>query len=606
MKFRNFVFTAAAVAAATVLAPGSGLAQGGKWVQRSQVFHYPGTAKGQAFSIKRLKVSVWNGQAEQDLEFSWEPAAPPGLSEDGKITGRGELTWRPVGVPDYDKNGRYSVYTGELADGKRQGHGQYRRYDGLFYVGEWKDDLFDGKGKLTQPNGDVYTGRFKAGKFDGTGELTLHSGEVYTGGFKDGLRHGKARILTADGRILSTRWADGAQVFVKTVATSAPGTAPEIRLVAGQETGQAAKVDIGLSVNQEMNQKFGAAGGVSYLHQVLDDRIDIFPYDEKFISHWKGDGEIWRYQIPEEANSVFLNSSFTGRDGYKFSLKKLVFDVEESAPFNKPVLETGMNSGCVDFRPDFHFKNHGWGAVENASIEFSFGNEDGSRKSSKVFTAPVADFDKGTDVVIRDAVAAMGADVSSLDKESMPSCPTYDQAESCLKSSIPGLPAGELADYVYPYWYSANVKIFGKINYQWTTHTGEKKSVSEAFSTPITLATLTFEQTVAECGDLPFMLPDVPRVFKVELPSDRKDYKIVYDLNLAPDSRIGGVLDISSDRSSIHTLRFGAQFADGSQKMSKPINLYYYKPRFFTYEDQRKYTNQVELPVCHIKPGGGC
>ncbi|MES0880540.1 MORN repeat-containing protein [Roseibium sp. SCP14] len=606
MKFRKFFISCGGAVAATVLLfNGSVNAENGNWIERSQIFHFPGTAKGEPFQIKRHKIAVWNGQDEQDLDFSWEPVSPPGIASDGKLNGRGELTWRPTGTPDYNLKDRYSVYIGNLLNGKRHGQGQYRRHDGLFYVGGWKGDLFDGEGRLTLTNGDVYSGQFRTGEFHGTGQQTLHNGEVYEGGFKNGVRHGEARILTADGDILATRWLDGEQVFMKTVSKAQAEHGPEVHLTAGSGSGHADQIDIGFSVNQEMNQKFGSAGGVSYLHQVDQEGIDVFPFDDEFLAHWDGDGQIWRYQVPENANSVFMNSSFTGKNGFKFSLKKMVFEVTESTPFNKPVLETGSNRGCVHFRPDFHFKNHGWGSVENASVEFSFGNEDGSRKSNRVHKVNIGSFERGADVVIRDAFAAMGADVSSLDHESMPVCPTFDQADSCLKTGMPELPLGELSDYVFPSWFDAQVNVYGKIKYQWTTHSGEKKTVSEAFSTPITVSTLTFDQSVSECGDLPFFLPEPPRVFKVELPSNRKSYQIVYDLNIAPDSRVGGVLDISSDRSSVHKFRFGGEFADGSKKMSKPINLYYYKPRFFSYEDE-KFINQVDLPMCHIKPGASC
>lgn len=583
---------------------GSVFAEDGIWVDRSQVFHLPKSGPGEPFLIRRHKVSAWNGQEEPDLEFTWEPRNPPGVDSEGRITGHGELTWRLAGTPSYDDTNRYSVYSGELREGKRHGHGRFQRQDGTLYIGEWKDDLFDGEGKLTSANGDYYVGSFRNGAFDGYGEHTLHSGEVYKGAFREGARHGDARILTAEGTLLETRWREGTQVFVRTIATAAPGSAPEIRLVAGQNTGDAEKVAIGLSINQELNLQYKNSGGIGYFHQVNNQSIEVFPEDDSYANHWKGTATVNPY-FSQSSNSVFMNISFKGNGGHKFQMKEIVFDVAESAPFNKPMLEVGRNTGCVGFRPDFHFLNYGWGKVESASIEFVFGNEDGSRKSDKVFKVGLREFDKGTNVIIRKAVAEMGADVAALDKQTLPSCPSLDHIESCMKSGIPNIPAGELTQYIYPEWINANVKLHGKITYQWSDHTGAKKSASEPFSTAVTLAEQTFVQSAAECSDLPFMQPEAPKLFKVKLPSNKKNYNLTFPIKVPRESMIGGTLDLSADRSSVHKMRVGAKFADGSKKMSKPVNLYFFKPRSF-YREDVDFGEEIKLPMCNPNLYSSC
>lgn len=588
------------LAAGYLVAAHGALAESGRWIERSQIFHFPGTRNSEAFRIERRKVSAWNGQDEPILEFTWEPVTPPGLSENGRITGEGELTWRFAGTPDYSADDRYAVYLGALKDGKRSGNGEYRRYDGLSYVGGWKDDRFDGEGRLNLPNGDLYKGRFSDGRFGGYGVQTLHTGEVYKGDFRNGKRHGEGEVLTADGQTLKTRWADGVKLFEIAVLTTRNGQGAAALPTAGKESGQAANVDIGLSINQEMNKQFGDNGGVSYVHSVGAERIDIYPEKSAIAAHWSGKGSVNPYDYGP-ANSVILNGSFTAKQGARFRLEKILLKVDESKPFNKPFLEVGSNSGCVDFRPDFHFTNRGWGGVENASIEFSFGNEDGSEKSGRVFTATIGSFDAGTDVVVRDAVAEMGADVNALDRRTMDICENADQAESCLRRSMPKLPLGELAKYAYPSWSSAEIGVFGKISYQWTDASGAKKNETEEFSAPITLASLSFKQVLAECSDLPFFLPEPPKYIKVELPSNRKNYNAVIDTSLQAQSQVRAVLDISSDRSSVHMFRFGGQFSDHTEKMSKPIKMLFFKPRPFTDYDS---INQVKLPACYIKEGG--
>ena len=79
-----------------------------------------------------------------------------GALKDGKINGKGTLTW-----PDGTK------YVGELKDGAPDGEGAFTFFGGTKYVGEFKDGKFDGKGTLPRESGYKYVGEFKNSKLNG-------------------------------------------------------------------------------------------------------------------------------------------------------------------------------------------------------------------------------------------------------------------------------------------------------------------------------------------------------------------------------------------------------------------------------------------------------
>ena len=62
-----------------------------------------------------------------------------------------------------------SVYTGELRDGKRHGHGVMMWLDGDVYDGQWLNDRRQGRGRYTYANGDAHDGDWAADVMNGRG-----------------------------------------------------------------------------------------------------------------------------------------------------------------------------------------------------------------------------------------------------------------------------------------------------------------------------------------------------------------------------------------------------------------------------------------------------
>lgn len=126
-----------------------------------------------------------------------------GQVANGKRNGKGTMTW-PSG----------EVYEGDFVDNKRHGRGKCTWPSGNVYEGDFVDGECTGKGKYTWPNGSVYEGDFVDDKATGKGKLTWGkdskwAGDTYEGDFVDGKRTGIGTYIYADGRVQSGRWEDG-------------------------------------------------------------------------------------------------------------------------------------------------------------------------------------------------------------------------------------------------------------------------------------------------------------------------------------------------------------------------------------------------------------
>ena len=97
-------------------------------------------------------------------------------------------------------------YVGEIANGKRHGHGTYYWNNGDVYEGEWKDGEKTGQGKLTRPSGDVYEGEWKDNHMNGQGKYTWACGDVFEGTWVDDVRIGQGKYTWANGNVYIGEW----------------------------------------------------------------------------------------------------------------------------------------------------------------------------------------------------------------------------------------------------------------------------------------------------------------------------------------------------------------------------------------------------------------
>jgi len=104
-----------------------------------------------------------------------------------------------------------STYTGQIVDGKREGHGIWQSRAGQ-YEGQWKADSQHGRGRQTWSDGRVYDGQFNLGRFAGHGRMVWNTQRgllIYEGAYQDDLKHGVGKFVWADGRTYDGEWQRG-------------------------------------------------------------------------------------------------------------------------------------------------------------------------------------------------------------------------------------------------------------------------------------------------------------------------------------------------------------------------------------------------------------
>lgn len=115
-----------------------------------------------------------------------------------------------------------SVYTGELRDGKRHGHGVMMWLDGDVYDGQWLNDRRQGRGRYTYANGDAHDGDWAADVMNGRGPHVDDGsarGESHEGEFVANSMHGEGARSREHGSVAFVR--GGHAVSAAAAATDA-------------------------------------------------------------------------------------------------------------------------------------------------------------------------------------------------------------------------------------------------------------------------------------------------------------------------------------------------------------------------------------------------
>ena len=120
---------------------------------------------------------VWDANPAVNVKVTWS-----GACANGKAQGRGVLIWRSLLLQE-------NKTTGEMKDGRFDGHVVFVRWNGERYEGEYKDGKRHGRGIYMWPNGDRFEGDWKGGKKQGRG-VTVWSGGRYEGNYRNDKAHG--------------------------------------------------------------------------------------------------------------------------------------------------------------------------------------------------------------------------------------------------------------------------------------------------------------------------------------------------------------------------------------------------------------------------------
>lgn len=552
----------------------------GAWAERVQVLY-----QEQDRSVLRKRVRIWDPHPEKNLDFVWEPArdAGDGVAADGTISGMGKLVWRVRGSARYDPRTIYSVYSGEIRDGRPDGQGRLEIRSGEVFEGHWREGVLDGKGVHLDAVGDRYEGLFSGGLPNGEGRLLSATGEIFTGRFVDGLKHGRGRTLLPGGTAYESEWNRGRELGgARPDVLADAGVGGLLRAQAGG--GDAGKVEISTAVDQRMTQQ----SDMQYEHLLREEDIAIYPVDRQMNDAWNGTGLIsnssYIYDgIDWEYAPAFVEIGLATSDGSRVKLDKLELQVSSSEAYRKPMLSLQGHVGCVGFRPTFSFLNHGWGDVRDASMTVQFSHADAPDAASRSYQRSIADFDTGIDVTIADVLQEAGVDTQALTTERF-QCQSQDALNVCRSQVFNKVGFGEIADFVW-----GEDKLFttakGTLNYSWADDQGTVYQASEPFQVDIALATIELPEPLAECGDGFGGTPEALRYQDIRLPVGQRDYVVALAFRGNRNIRDHMArLKMSAEMSSFHQFQTVAKFADGSERRSKPVSLFYFRPRPSTFQ----------------------
>lgn len=574
---------------------GAGAAEPGAWSQRVQVL-YDASAR----TVARATLRVWDAEPHRNLEFVWEPEPGSGFdpaATGGVVEGRGKLVWRVRGSAAYDRSAVYSTYAGEIRDGRPHGHGRLERRDGEVFEGEWVAGLLHGRGMHLDAAGNRYEGAFEAGRPHGSGRQAMADGSVYEGGFRDGLRHGEGRMRLAGGTAYDSTWQAGVETGGNRPDIAADAVVGGL-LRAQSEGGEASRVDLSVVVDQRITLQ----SDLHYTHAMPEDRIEIYPLNPGMVDAWIGQAAINAYSyssvfdVIDWSNApVYLQVRFETRDGSRVRVDGLELQVGGSQVYRKPFLSTIGHWGCVGFRPSFSFQNNGWGGVRDARLTFEFFNRDDPSQASGSFETEVGSFDQGIDVTLREALDMLDVDTQALENARF-TCPSEAELPQCRQQALASLRLGEIGSLLTGRA-DVSVGVRGRLAYQWADDGGNLYEQDEAFEESLQLAVIETELMVAEGGDGWGTAPEAPRYQTVQLPTSRQDYTV--DLPVRGNRNLAAYtarLKVAADETSIHWFHAAARFADGSVRRSKPVTLFYVRPREYYHQPPEPETG------CYIDP----
>jgi hypothetical protein len=586
--------SALALLAATAPARADAPAQT-RWAERVQVV-YDAAAR----SVSRVKVRVVDPHPEKKLDFVWEPAPGnlPGIDPQTQAaTGKGRLVWRIRGSADYDPRTVYSTYVGAMRDGRPDGEGRLDLRTGAYMQGAWKDGLLEGQGAYRDADGNLYEGAFVAGRADGHGRLALRDGSIYEGEFRAGQRHGHGTMRLAGGTVYESEWRAGVEV-----GGERPGTLADARvgglLKAQAGGGDAGKVEMSVVVDQRITGQ----QEIQYQHLVRDEDVAIYPVADFMNDAWNGTGTIGEdfgnFTLDWDRDYAFVQIDMETNDGSRVKLDSMSLEVASSSAYRKPMLTLDRHIGCVGFRPTFDFVNHGWGEVRNPRLTVRFTNPENPGSTSGDYSLALDDFMDGLDVSLLDTLQQAGVDTDALTDDRF-RCQSMDQLGVCRAQVFNSVDFGTIADFVYGEDILSTTAT-GEIDYQYADDAGNLFPVKEPFSVELMLAVIEVPQELAECGDGGFPPSETLRYQDVELPVNQTGYSV--DIPVRGNKNLKDYtarLKIHSEMSSYHQFTPTARFADGSVRQSKPVSLFYFKPRW------PNFTSNVPLPACYLDPGFG-
>jgi hypothetical protein len=554
-----------------------------------------------AGAVVRRRVRVVDPHPDLPLDFVWRPRRGPGIDRDGVAQGRGALSWYERGEPAYDQGALYSIYRGDVHDGRPDGRGVLDERSGLSYRGEWKAGRMHGRGVLIGGDSARYDGDFVAGFAEGHGRETLPDGSLYDGPFVAGHRDGIAILTLVGGDRYVSTWHAGIETDRRPLEAGArpPRADPPPLYRLAQATGG---VRLAVYVDRRRNKDFealqAADGAAAYVYgqSAGGDGMHVELASKKIMGLWKGDdtidlGSADLFEAATQFAPVFLELDLKNEGSAVAQVVGSRLDVAASTTDPQPylVLGGGGHNDCtggttLEFNLEsdatLGLANYGWGAVQNARLTYAFGKK---KPATEEFTVQIGSFDESKRFSAEAGLKALGVDIGALAKQ-RPRCPSVKAVPGCLEQLKHSGALGRLADHVFTEGADATdprrvvTQLHGTLTYDWKDAEGRGMSRRSPVAAVVPLFVFEVEGAGPECGAMP---PAEGGFKPVKLALDKKDYRVPlsYRATLKAQENRRFELTVSAERSSRHRFQVVVELSDGATIKSSPIDLVFFTPR---------------------------
>ena len=566
----------------------------GEWRTKIQQIFDPATR-----TLSRRLYTVWDPVPARDLDFTWTPDQPAS-DKPGKINGAGLLIWRLKDRPSYDRSAIVAQYRGYFRKGRVEGRGAYLDNTGLYYEGEWKAGLIHGQGTLKLPGSDEYVGQFHVGTANGVGRLIDVTGEIYEGPFEHGLRHGRGTTTLPNGRTYTSLWEKGTESETSRLIRLAqgpgariPGSADDIRI--------GITVDKRLPLSSRTDDPDLQQGDLWYSIFNAKNGLIIRPDNKRLMQMWKEGGEI--QLLPDEGSKQFesfgvfslvrgqlvplnLNIEVQNRSSNRLKIAGIYISINSSIIDSQPAIQISEESafGRTEYEdyyyhPFYFVENFGWSDGKEAKVQFSFNHSSSSKETTAIKTNSLGTIERSVKIDFEPHLRDAGVDLNVLKRNAAEGFPCRGNSKkSCLNEVKATGAFGSLTDLLSLSDTDIVIGVTGKLDYVWSDNLGRAQKTTSPFRIKLRLGALKQESEEGEGGSREIVTTKTQR-----LGLDKSDYRIPisYQTTVNGGRTARLVLPIDAEQSSKHDFKIVIQLADGREISSRPINLLYYRPRWF-------------------------
>ncbi|WP_161494843.1 PAN domain-containing protein [Bradyrhizobium canariense] len=567
------------------------LEERGQWRTKVQSVFNPVTR-----ALGRQTYTVLDFNPSRDLEFSWQPnklSRPIG----GRIRGAGRLTWVLKNRPSYDPSSVFAAFRGTFVEGRLEGQGSYAESSGLKYEGQWRHGLMNGAGKLQLPDGSEYVGNFVDGDASGQGRLIDITGELYEGRFAHGRRDGQGITTLPNGISYPSFWLGGQETersrgvrVAQAGNTAIPTISDDVR--------------IGIAVDRRLPaQVVGSDRALWYAVSNSAGGFQIRPGNSRLLKMWREKAELqltFLEEVQEFGTGILgqtkqqlvplnLRVELQNRSSRDIQVNGLYLDVQTSTTETKPAIQINVGSitdcnGLVEgaYSSGFTIKNYGWSVAEDVGLKLDLIAPQAPDSPMKISKA-LGNLDKTVRLDIESDLKAMGVDTNYLGglQEGFICDPKTPSV--CLNRLRAAGKFGRLANYVQMQDTTFVLRFAGVLHYTWHDAQSKVQSWENPFTATLPLG---FIKPTAFCGAEgggPQIITTKTQQFKL----DATAYKIpvAYQTTISSSRTVPLVFPLEAPKASSHDFVVVVQLADGREIRSRPINLLYYRPRWFNQDE---------------------